>query len=47
MMLANPLPGTPLPFGQVALVGVIALIIGGLMIFVGAVDRDEMATQPA
>jgi len=47
IVLANPLPGTPLPFGQVALIGVIGCIVGGLMIFVGAVDRDEMAKQLA
>jgi len=44
VMLATPLPGTPLPFGQVWLVGAVLMGFGGCMLLVSAVDRDALAT---
>jgi len=44
MMLMNPLPGTPLPFGQVVLVGVVGSVLGSSLIIFGAIDRDAFGT---
>lgn len=44
MMLMNPLPGTPLPFGQVMPVGVVGSVLGSSLIIFGAIDREALGT---
>jgi len=44
MLLMNPLPGTPLPFGQLMLVSVIGSVLGGSLLLFAAVDREALGT---
>jgi len=44
MMLMNPLPRTPLPFGQLMLVSAIGSVLGESLLLFAAVDREALAT---